>query len=124
MDIKSVNIILADYMKPSNCQCMIYSTCPSPSAHHEFCLNENCRKKITDDTYETYSNNLNKLNRVWLRLIQEENVKVQVDLYKDVCWVRIIDPIHELPFDIGGSIDSYNSLAARLTATYIREQGL
>ena len=71
MDIKKANKIIYDYMEDDCCMCLVNTICPSPSSHHEYCLNEECKKKITDLTWNPYAYNLDSLVKVWKKIADD-----------------------------------------------------
>ena len=71
MNKKEANNILCEYMQDDSCMCFVHNICPSPSSHHDFCINENCKKKITDTTQHSYIHSLDTLAKVWLKMDED-----------------------------------------------------
>ena len=71
MNIKEANTIICDFIQDESCMCLVHSFCPSPSSHHEFCINENCKKKITHTSYNPYAKSLDSLTLVWKKLVED-----------------------------------------------------
>lgn len=44
MSLQEVNMVIAEFMDSEYCNCTNTTICPSPSAHHDHCLNEECGK--------------------------------------------------------------------------------
>ncbi len=57
MNKKEANKIIAEFMEEDVCFCDI----PSPSIHHDHCLNKKCKKVITDLTWRNYTDSLDAL---------------------------------------------------------------
>lgn len=68
MTTNDADRIIAEYMDENYCQCSIYTYCPSPSQHHENCINKECGKRIVKDSWIKYSNSLDRLVPVWEKL--------------------------------------------------------
>ena len=71
MNKKEANNILCKYMNDDSCMCFVHNICPSPSSHHDFCINENCKKKITETTKHSYVHSLDSLAKVWLKMDED-----------------------------------------------------
>jgi len=74
MEIRQANKIIAEYMGCKFCLCLVNSIRPNPSSNHEYCLNEDCKKIITDDSYRLYASNLDLLIKVIDQLVEEQEV--------------------------------------------------
>lgn len=59
--------VIAEYMECRNCLCLSLLICPSPSSHHDHCLNEGCGKYI-DAHWKPYSKSLDSLVPVWEKI--------------------------------------------------------
>jgi hypothetical protein len=70
MDIKKANQILCEFMEDDSCMCLVNRICPSPSSHHEFCINNECNKKITHTSHNPYARDINSLTKVWNELFR------------------------------------------------------
>lgn len=70
MDIKEANQIVCDFLEDKSCMCLVTSLCPSPSSHHENCINESCKKKITHTSYHPYATSLDSLSKAWTKLAE------------------------------------------------------
>lgn len=71
MNIKEANKIICDFLEDNSCMCLVNSICPSPSAHHKFCINPECKKEITDTSYSPYASNLDSLSLAWKKFNDE-----------------------------------------------------
>jgi hypothetical protein len=65
MNIKEANKIICDFVEDNSCMCMVNSICPSPSSHHNFCINPECKKEITETSYKPYALSLDSLSIAW-----------------------------------------------------------
>lgn len=60
-----LNVTINNYLDREDfCLCRVTNVCPSPSSHHDRCINDNCGKKINDLSYSLYTRSLDALVQV------------------------------------------------------------
>ena len=115
MNKKEANQIIMDYMEDDCCMCSVNSICPSPSSHHDYCINDTCKKKITHLSYNPYTRSLDELNKVWNKLAQE-NLSFEglcLNLSVGANGKSFVDMQSNLDVNYGG-LDIYNETGSSL----------
>lgn len=80
MNIKEANQIICEFLDDNSCMCSVNRMCPSPSSHHDGCLNKDCGKKITHTSYHPYSRSLDSLMIAVKKLSEQQEISLLANI--------------------------------------------